>query len=128
MPLASSQPRPSVLVVEDEPLLRMVMVDELEEAGFNVVEARNGDEGMRALNDNPDLAALLTDIEMPGSVNGMMLARITSKLYPHAAVIVMSGRVWPGQTELPAKTKFFGKPFRHDDVIKALHDLMGQDD
>lgn len=127
MPSANLPERQSVLVVEDEPLLRMVMVDELEDAGFHVVEAGDGDEAVRALNDNPQFAAVLTDIEMPGSVNGVMLAKITNKLYPDAAVIVMSGRVHPRAADLPPNTRFFGKPFQHRDLIDALHALLGQE-
>ena len=123
MPLKNAT-RPPVLVVEDEAILRMLMVDELEDAGFRVVEARNGEEGMRALDEHPDLTALLTDIEMPGRVDGVALARVTNERYPEAAVIVMSGRTYPGAADLPPHAKFFGKPYRHSDVIDALHELM----
>jgi CheY-like chemotaxis protein len=126
MPPLDRSERRLVLVVEDEPLLRMVPVDELEDAGFHVVEAGDGDEAVRALNDNSEVAAVLTDIEMPGTVNGLMLAKITNKLYPDAAVIVMSGRVRPTTTDLPPNTKFFGKPFQHHDLIASLHALLKQ--
>lgn len=116
-----------ILVVEDESLVRMTMVDFLEDAGFEVVEAATGEEGLKQLDRNPAIAALLTDIEMPGTVDGIRLAKITHERHPDAAVIVMSGRVRPGKSELPSHARFFAKPYMHDDVISALHEMMEPD-
>ncbi|WAJ27863.1 response regulator [Antarcticirhabdus aurantiaca] len=121
----SKERAPAVLVVEDEALVRIVMVEELEDAGFHVLEAESGDEGLREIERHPNLKAILTDIEMPGSVDGVALARITNERYPNAAVIVMSGRRRPGRGDLPSNARFFGKPYRHAEVIQALHELMG---
>ncbi|WAJ29519.1 response regulator [Antarcticirhabdus aurantiaca] len=126
MSSSASERNPPVLVVEDEALVRMVMVDELEEAGFRVIEADNADDGLAELERHQDIMALLTDIELPGSIDGVKLARITNERYPDAAVIVMSGRIRPGRQELPRHARFFGKPYRHAEVIEALHELMGR--
>ena len=117
-----------VLVVEDEGIVRMTMVDFLEDAGFDVIEAATGEEGLRELDRNPGISALLTDIEMPGTVDGIRLARITHQMHPDAAVLVMSGRVRPPRSDLPPGARFFAKPYVHDEVIGALHDMMSSRD
>ena len=120
--------RMRVLVVEDEGLVRMTMVDFLEDAGFHVIEAATGEEGLRELGENPGIAALLTDIEMPGSVDGIRLASITHAMHPDAAVLVMSGRVRPSRSDLPPGARFFAKPYLHDEIIEALHAMMAPKD
>ena len=120
--------RIKVLVVEDEGIVRMTMVDFLEDAGFQVIEAATGDDGLRELGANPGIAALLTDIEMPGSVDGIRLASITHQMHPDAAVLVMSGRVRPSRSDLPPGARFFAKPYAHDQVIEALHAMMSSKD
>lgn len=102
----------------------MLMVDVLENAGFKVVEAATGEAGLRELERHPDLKALLTDIEMPGTLDGLALARIMHERYPDAAVVVMSGRIRPGVRELPPNARFFDKPYLHDDIVAALHELL----
>ena len=67
-----------ILVVEDEPLLRMTAVDLLEDEGFTVVEAGSGDEGLALLRTIPDIRVLFTDVHMPGSLDGLALARIAA--------------------------------------------------
>ncbi|GGD38249.1 response regulator [Aureimonas glaciei] len=124
MPDPSDHQTP-VLVVEDDALLRMTIVDHLEDAGFNVFEATTGDEGISELARVPELRALLTDIEMPGLIDGIKLARITHQLYPEMAVVIMSGRVRPESHELPPSARFFHKPYSHDEIVDALHDMMG---
>jgi CheY-like chemotaxis protein len=114
-----------VLVVEDDALLRTTMVDHLEDAGFSVFEASTGDEGISELARVPELRAILTEIEMPGKTDGLKLARITHELYPKIAVVVMSGRVRPEKHELPPFARFFGKPYSHDEIVDALHEMMG---
>ena len=113
-----------MLVVEDESIVRMVMVDVLEDAGFKVVEAATGEAGLRELERDPDLKALLTDIEMPGTLDGLALARIMHERCPDAAVVVMSGRIRPGVSELPPNARFFGKPYLHDEIVATLHELL----
>ncbi|MFD2237532.1 response regulator [Aureimonas populi] len=115
---------PSVLVVEDEVLVRMMLVDVLEEAGFRVHAAETAVEGVRELDRHPEIVGLLTDVETPGPVDGIALARITHERHPDAAVVVMSGRKRPGSGELPPNARFFGKPYVPDDIIEALHEMM----
>jgi CheY-like chemotaxis protein len=114
----------SVLVVEDESIIRMLMVDALEDAGFHVIEAATGEAGLRALDHFPDLKALLTDIEMPGTVDGLALARMVHERHPETALIIMSGRQRPEAKELPRNAKFFRKPYTQAEIVAALHQLI----
>lgn len=118
---------PFVLVVEDDSIIRIGLVDALEEAGFRVVDAATGAAGLSALKRDEKLTALLTDIEMPGTLDGLALARIVHERRPDAAVIVMSGRVRPGAGALPPNARFFDKPYRHDDIVASLQELLELD-
>ncbi|NDV85471.1 response regulator [Aurantimonas aggregata] len=105
-------------------MIRMGLVDALEEAGFRVIEAATGAAGLYALEKDEDLTALLTDIEMPGTPDGLGLAQIVHERCPEAAVIVMSGRIRPGVGMLPPNARFFDKPYLHDEVVAALQGLL----
>jgi CheY-like chemotaxis protein len=116
--------RPAVLVVEDEALVRFLAVDIFEEAGFEVIEASNGEEGLRMLEGRPDVRALVTDVDMPGKIDGFHLARLTHERHPGIAVLVVSGRRWPEEADLPPGAKFMGKPYQNSAVVRAVHELM----
>ena len=122
--LRNPDPSPFVLVVEDDSIIRIGLVDALEEAGFRVVDAATGAAGLSALKRDEKLAALRTDVEMPGTLDGLALARIVHERRPDAAVIVMSGRVRPGAGALPPNARFFDKPYRHDDIVASLQELL----
>lgn len=112
-----------VLVVEDEPFIRMDTVDIVERAGFDVLEAANADEAIRLLERNPAIAIVLTDVEMPGTMNGIRLAQVVRDRWPPIHLIVVSGRVLPHNDELPANTRFVGKPFRPLDIERVLREI-----
>jgi CheY-like chemotaxis protein len=114
----------SVLVVEDESLLRMMAVDMFEDAGFRVIEASTGDEAADLLASEDVIDGLFTDIEMPGAINGLALARLTHEIHPDAAVIVVSARSKPGPGELPPSATFIDKPYGSEAVLIALSKLM----
>ena len=116
--------RPTVLLVEDEFLVRMVGADILTEAGFQVVEAANGDEALTMLEDREDVSVLFTDIDMPGSLNGLELARVAYDRWPHIAVLIVSGKVRPGPDELPPGGHFIGKPYQPAAVVKQIHGML----
>lgn len=90
-----------VLIVEDEPLLRMDAVDFIEEAGFEVIEAAHAEEAIAILKARRDIAVVFTDIEMPGSMDGMKLAHVVRLGWPPILIVVASGRVMPREGELP---------------------------
>ena len=102
---------PLVLVVDDEPLVRLIAVDVLEEAGFRAVEAADGQDALAKLRAHPEVALLLTDINMPGPFDGVELARRVAAERPGIALIVTSGRMRPRAEELPDDSVFLPKPY-----------------
>jgi CheY-like chemotaxis protein len=84
-----------VLVVEDETLMRMFMADFLDEAGFKVFEAVTADEALTVLQARPDVQVVVTDIEMPGTMNDLELTRVVRKRWPGVGVVISSGRAPP---------------------------------
>ncbi len=113
-----------ILVAEDESLLRMVAVDMLEDAGYHVIEVESGDEGALVLGDGRIIAGLVTDIQMPGGIDGCALAAITHRLHPDAVIVVVSGNRVPAPQELPAGAKFIGKPYDAKHVLRTLNALL----
>lgn len=82
-----------MLVVEDEPLLRMLAIEVVEEAGFVAIEARDADEAVALLESRSDIALLFTDINMPGSMDGLKLAHAVRGRWPPIKILLVSGRV-----------------------------------
>ena len=120
----SSAP-PVVLVVEDEPLLRMHAVDMIEAAGFAVVEASNADEAVRLLEARMDIRVVFTDIDMPGSMDGMKLAAAVRDRWPPIEIIMTSGFTMPRLSDIPKRGLFFSKPYDDDKVIGAIRAFTG---
>ena len=114
----------AVLVVEDEALIRMDVVGDLEQAGFNVLEAGNTDEAISLLRSHPEIQALFTDIEMPGNMNGLKLAALVHDRWPPIKIIVTSGRVRVKTFDLPEDALFVPKPYNNRQVISTLQDLL----
>ena len=100
-----------ILIVEDEPLLRMLAVELAEDADFQAFEAANAAEALSLLEANPDVQVLLTDIDMPGGLDGLMLARIACKRLPSIEIIVVSGMRPPNADELPSGGISYNKPY-----------------
>lgn len=99
-----------VLVVEDDPFIRMDIVAMVEDAGFDVLEAGNADEAVSVLERETTIELLVTDIDMPGSMDGLKLARLTRDRWPPVKIVVISGRVKPSASELPDDARFLTKP------------------
>jgi two-component system, response regulator PdtaR len=114
-----------VLVVEDEPLVRAVAVDVLEEAGFDVLEAPTADYALLVLEKRQDIRVLLTDVDMPGSLNGFQLARIVQDHFHRVRVIVVSGRSRPGPSDLAPDAVFIAKPYATTDMLRSVRALSG---
>jgi CheY-like chemotaxis protein len=102
---------PAVLIVEDEPLVRLCAVETVEGAGFEVIEAVNADEAIRILESRTDIRVVFTDIHMPGSMDGLKLAHAVRNRWPPIKIIVTSGRERIAEGELPAGGRFFAKPY-----------------
>jgi len=124
--MSSTNPcRPfAVLVVEDEPLLRLYATNIVEEAGFIAIEAQSADEAVAILESRSDIALLLTDVQMPGSMDGLKLAHAVSKRWPPIKIVVVSGHVMLDQEYLPKNSRFFGKPFRAEKMIAKLREMI----
>lgn len=116
---------PKVLVVEDEPLIRLDVASYLAEAGFTVCEAADGEQALELLNCRDDIRAVFTDIEMPGSINGLDLAAVVRETWPDITVIVTSGRVRPNG-ELPEGADFFEKPYELSRIVDRLSRIDGR--
>src|ERR1700712_5056826 len=94
-------PQPLVLLVEDEALIRMMTCECLQDAGLRVIEAADGHEALRAVRDNPDIDLIFTDVNMPGSVDGLELARRVHSTRPDIEIILTSGRERPREADMP---------------------------
>src|SRR6195952_4892952 len=113
----SATKRPVVLIVEDEFLLRMNTAEMIGEAGFDVVEAGNADEAIAILEARPDIHVVFTDVQMPGSMDGLKLARFVRGRWPPIKIVATSGFVNVGKDDLPAGSRFLTKPYRPEQVV-----------
>jgi two-component system, response regulator PdtaR len=110
--MASVHPtQPVVLVVDDDELVRRLEADVLADRGFDVVEAENADEALALLRHRRDVVVVVTDIEMPGTLNGLRLAEIVRDYWPDTGMVLASGRTFPSETELPPGAVFLQKPY-----------------
>lgn len=114
-----------VLVVEDEMLLRMRAVDMVEDAGYTPLEAVDADEAVKILESRSDIALMFTDIQMPGSMDGLGLARAVHERWPPIKIIVVSGALKLPDIELPADSRFFGKPLEAKEMIAEMQNMIG---
>lgn len=119
--------KPVVLVVEDEVLVRILQVDILREAGFRVAEAQDADEAFEMLRRRPEIRTILTDVDMPGSLDGFEFARLVKQGWPEVGMLVISGKTAPKAGDLPEKAAFLQKPVRPDALVRQLKELMPPD-
>jgi len=116
---------PVVLLVEDEPLVRMTAADELEDAGFQVLEAANADIALAMLQSRADeVDILFTDIDMPGSMDGVSLAERVHATWPHILLLLSSGYARPSEDEIPDHGHFIPKPYGPPTVICHIREMM----
>jgi CheY-like chemotaxis protein len=116
--------RPVVLIVEDEFLLRMDAVDMIAAAGFEAVEAANADEAIEILEARRDITVVFTDIQMPGSMDGLKLAQAVRGRWPPIKIIATSGHVDVSETDLPEGGRFLPKPYNPMQVTGVLRELI----
>ena len=112
----------TVLVVEDEPLLRLLAADLLEDAGYTTLSASCAAEAVAILESRGSVDAVFSDIEMPGAMNGLSLAQHIRQHWPSVAVLLVSGRLAPMLTQ-DRRTGFLHKPYSQSEVVEALHRL-----
>jgi CheY-like chemotaxis protein len=114
-----------ILVVEDEMVLRMRVVDMVEDAGYTPVEAVDADGAVEILESRTDIALMMTDIQMPGSMDGLGLAHAVHERWPSIKIIVVSGRLTRPNIDLPADSHFFGKPLESGEMIAQMQSMIG---
>ncbi len=119
---------PIVLVVEDEMLLRMRVVDMVEDAGYIPVEAVDADDAFAILKSRSDIALLFTDIQMPGSMNGLELAHAVHERWPPIKIILASGQLQLSGTDIPPDSRFFGKPLKSGEMIAEMRTCSAMPD
>lgn len=114
-------PPTTVLVVEDESLIRIDLADLLSDMGYIVLEAGSADQAIALLETRPEIVAVITDINMPGSMDGLALARIVRERWPPCALIMLSGQSKPADADMPARARFLAKPV----VLRSLRHTLG---
>ena len=112
-----SDDAPAVLVVEDEPLLRLLVAELLLDAGYRVIEAANAAEALTILNAGLNVVVLLADVDMPPGMTGYELAHEVQRNWPTIEILITSGRRWPEAGDLPAGAAFLAKPCPNDALL-----------
>jgi CheY-like chemotaxis protein len=123
--MAQLDQSPSViLLAEDEPVLRLHACDILERAGFTVIEVWNADQAIEILERRSDIVAVFTDIDMPGSIDGLRLAAAIRNRWPPVEIILTSGKVVPQSNLLPARARFLPKPYSERRLVEVIRDAL----
>jgi CheY-like chemotaxis protein len=112
----------AILVVEDEVLIRMMIADELRQAGLHVVEASNADEALRYLTSGRRVDLVFTDVQMPGNLDGAALARLIAVEHPHIKLLMTSAHGRPPEPGFASR--FIPKPYVEDDVVRRINDAL----
>ena len=112
-----------ILVVDDEPLLRLLAVDMIENAGFEALEADGSNEAIRILEARLDIRIVFTDIDMPNGVDGLKLAALIRDRWPPIAIIITSGKTAPLARDIPEGGLFFPKPYLAEEVTAAMRSM-----
>lgn len=114
-----------VLVVEDEVLIRLDIADHLADVGYEVLEAGNADQAIRLLETYPDIAVVFTDIDMPGSMDGLKLAAAVCNRWPPIKLIIASGHRNPRRDEMPEGSVFYAKPYSQGAIADTIKRMVG---
>ncbi|KAA2237876.1 response regulator [Salinarimonas soli] len=113
-----------ILLVEDEPLVRMLGTDVLEDAGFLVVEAMDAQDALAQLEAHPEVDILFTDVQMPGELDGVALARIVHDRRPDVRLVIASGRARLEPQDIPDNGRFVPKPYRPDELVGVMREVL----
>src|ERR1700688_4292628 len=127
MTATQTAPEPLILVVEDQEILRLYAADLLEEHGFRVVEAQNAAAALKVLETRNDVRLLFTDIQMPGALDGMDLAREVHQRWPRVLLVITSGQKKPSEAEIPDHGRFVAKPYRAAELLGQVDDMIHKD-
>ena len=122
--MSEAHAKPAILVVDDEELLRLNAADLLEESGYAVIEAASAEDALRTLEIRPDVRLLFTDIQMPGAIDGLELARLVHERWPHIRLVMTSGQKQPSRAEIPDKGRFIAKPYRAGELLGQVNSML----
>jgi DNA-binding NtrC family response regulator len=120
IPLSDPKPLGVILLVEDEPLVRLVAADILMEAHFRVIEAADAEEALTVLRADVDVDVVLSDVEMPPGMNGYELAWQIHRDWPWMGILMSSGREWPRANDLPPGAAFLAKPYSYATLLSHV--------
>lgn len=120
----ASAKQATVLVVEDELFIRLETVDAISAAGFNVIEAGSADEALLMIEQADDVRLLFTDVNMPGAMDGLDLARTVHRRWPEIRLLVTSGQERLTSSDLPDHGRFLGKPYQTRRLVDAIREMM----
>ena len=115
-----------VLVVEDNLVILMGAVDSVVVAGFEALGAGSADEAIRILEGRPDIHLVFTDVGMPGTMDGIMLAHYIRDRWPAVKLIVTSGKITFDEGHLPVGTRFFSKPYDDSAIVEAMMGMLSE--
>jgi DNA-binding NtrC family response regulator len=116
----------AVLIVEDEALVRFHLAVTLQEEGFKTFEAKGAKEAIAVLEANNEIRVVFTDIQMPGTMDGLALSHYIRKRWPPTYIVISSGRRSPTEEEMPHGAVFVEKPYAPHVMTKVLHDIRQQ--
>ncbi|MBP1847830.1 CheY-like chemotaxis protein [Rhizobium petrolearium] len=116
--------KPVVLVVEDSPMIRMGAVDLVLSAGYEALEAGDADEAIRILQSRADIDLVFTDVQMPGTMDGIKLSHYIRDRWPPVKLIVASGAAIIEESMLPGGSRFFSKPYDELTITEAMAQLL----
>ena len=122
--MQSAGKRPVVLVIEDEILVRMDAIDAIEAAGFEVIDASDADVAIAILEQRNDVQLIFTDVQMPGSMDGIKLAHFVRNRWPPIKIIATSGYPKIKEEDLPEGSRFLAKPYAAADIASAIDQLI----
>ena len=113
-----------VLIVEDQFLLQLAAIELVESAGFIGIGASNADDAIKILQARQDIRIVITDVEMPGTMDGVKLAHFIRERWPPVHLIIVSGMALKNESQIPYGTKFFSKPYHDETLVAELQRLM----
>jgi CheY-like chemotaxis protein len=116
--------RPVVLIVEDETLIRMNAIETIEAEGFDVIEASGADDAILILEQRSDIRLIFTDIDMPGSMDGLKLAHFVKSRWPPIKIVATSGHTKIAESDLPEGSRFLAKPYAAATITRVIRQLI----
>ena len=128
MTKAQTADHPTILVTEDDALLRLYASELLEENGYTIVEADSAEEALKVMEARKDVRLLFTDIQMPPGLDGLELARQVHKRWPKVLLVITSGQIKPTEAEIADHGSFISKPYRAKELLGEINELFKEDD